>query len=111
MKKPKKITVREKLSSISPYDLDLSKEEAFNAFGVTPNYNYESVDIDFVVNEKIWGTEYTLELFGLREETDKEFQKRILLEKEIKEAAKKKNNLSLQKEKELYEKLKKKFEK
>lgn len=108
MKKPKKITIREKLNSISAYDLSLSKEEAFKAFGVSPKRHYESIDIDFVVNEKIWGTEYSLELYGLREETDEEFKERLLLQKQINLESKK--SLKLQQEKELYEKLKKKFE-
>jgi hypothetical protein len=108
MKKPQKITIREKLNSISAYDLSLSKEEAFSAFCVTPKHHYESIDIDFVVNEKIWGTEYSLELYGFREETDEEFKERISLQKQIN--LKNKKNLKLQQEKELYERLKKKFE-
>ncbi len=68
------------------------------------------MDVDFVINEKIWGEEYSLELYGLREETDEELQKRILLQKQITENLKGKKNLKLQQEKELYERLKKKFE-
>lgn len=109
MKKPQKITIREKLNSISAYDLYLTKEEAFRVFSVTPKCDYESVDIDFVVNEKFWGTEYNLELYGFREETDEEFKERISLQKQIN--LKNKKNLKLQQEKDLYERLKKKFEK
>lgn len=111
MKKPQKIQIQEKLGQISPYNLTLSKEEAFSIFALTPKHEYDSIGVDFEVDEYGWGTEYKLELYGYRQETDEEYAKRL---EEIKKSAdllKKKQNLKLQEEKELYEKLKKKFEK
>ena len=111
MKKPQKIQVSEKLGEISPHDLTLSKEEAFSIFSVTPKREYDSVGVDFEIDEKGYCVEYRLKLYGYRKETDEELAKRTERNKEFADSLKRKKSLRLQEEKELYEKLKKKFEK
>lgn len=112
MKKPQKIRIQEKLGEISPYDLSLSQEEAFSIFGVTPNHEYDSITTDFDVDDRCWaGCEYRLQLYGYREETDEEYNKRVQKIQEQNSAAKRAKTLKEKQERELYEKLKKKFEK
>lgn len=111
MKKPLKIQISEEIGEMSAYDLILSKEEAFSAFGINPKHEYDSIRVDFEVDERPWGNDYVLKLYGHRLETDEEYDKRVQKIQERNNAAKREKALEEKQERELYEKLKKKFEK
>lgn len=111
MKKSKKLKITEKLATISPYDISLTKEEAFRVFGFKPQFEYDSVYVDFSVHDTWGGYRYELELYGNRVETDEEYSQRVEKIKQQRVASKQQYLLQEKKEKELYEKLKKKFEK
>ncbi len=111
VKKPKKLKINEKLATISPYDLSLTKEEAFRIFNVKPQFEYDSVYVDFNIHDGWGGSDYEFELRGQRDETDEEYSQRAEKIKQQNAAFKQQKLLKEKKEKELYEKLKKKFEK
>ena len=111
MKKIQRNKIFEKLGEISPYDLSLSKEEAFKIFGVTPKHQYDFISTDFDVEESWGGFKYRLQLYATRLETDEEYNKRVQEIQEQNNATKREKALKEKQERELYEKLKKKFEK
>jgi len=111
MKKPKQFLVTERLSSIYPDELNLTNEQAFQAFGIEVRPEFQDLRLEFDVESSWGGNSYTLSLFGSRPET--------LQETAIREAKSAKiiasQNLEKQKREELERKtlarLKKKYEK
>lgn len=72
MKKPKQFLVTERLSSIYPDELNLTNEQAFQAFGIKVRPEFQDLRLEFDVESSWGGNSYTLSLFGSRPETSQE---------------------------------------
>jgi beta-phosphoglucomutase-like phosphatase (HAD superfamily) len=116
----KKVNIKIKETSLSLYDLDgyiiVTPEDAWNAFFGSCGYKssdhiYKSFIIDYNTD---YNRDEKIDIYGVREETDKEFETRCIKEKEIKakeRLLKKAQKVKTeQKEKELLKKLKEKCE-
>jgi hypothetical protein len=82
--------IREKITEISPYDFENSIDRVINyLIDIKNSYEeqlYINMSLSWVNGYDGYGTFY---LYGIREETDEEYQKRLKFQKEIREKSKK----------------------
>jgi hypothetical protein len=111
MKKPNPIFVSERLASVYPDELRLTPEQAFQAFGLEFRPEFQTIRLEFDVDEGYSGDVYRLELFGVRPETPQETERRELEAAKIIAAQNRDKQKKEDREKKELARLKKKYEK
>lgn len=109
-KQPPKIQVRKLISTIYPDELCLEKGEAFRAFGQDSKaLEYERASLEFNVENDYGGESFSLALYGIREESDEEYAKRLELMEADKLRLEKNKKSEKEKELKTLARLKKKY--